>query len=1248
MKKFLAILLILLTFGVALQAAELLPIPFTFTGRWQPSEDPVLIDDFGLQDIQNMRRSGKHFKSIAGHTIVNSTSISAAPYLLNGFHFRKDQPQESHVIVVAADSTTPTASYLYQNTTAIPSAGAFSATILHTDAAGGIGTGRFSNAPGGNMVYANGAETLIWGGNELLTTTFITSTDSLTGTASLLTNPNDFSEQVRNTRTTSDQVAFIGGGIDASTVLLLHGDGTDASTTFTDSETTAKTVTAAGSAQIDTAQYKFATGSILLDGTGDYLTTADHAAWDMADGAFTLDLWVRFAALPAEREAMVIYSQRASATSLAQFALKKEGGIYTLGLTLITSGVAAYPISATWTTPTTGTWYHIALIRGWGGDANTWAVTVNGVTLGSNSLTTTYPNVAAALQIGQGATGSVSTYPPAQNDTYVKATTKFSTDYWPYYATDPSKSLTGAHAGNSWIAENGVATNQRFHIDLGTATIVNKIYYENDHNSGTDTDRGAKNITFWGSNTGASFAERTYGTDTGWTQLTTSQSTFDEHSAADAADPKYITVTNTTAYRYYAFKFADNWGSATLMGVRRIELNPITNIAFNGWMDEVRISKGIARYTANFTPSTMAYRTAANYWFVGTTRPLQGVKFYVGTANNTSSTMTVSEWNGVSWTALTATDNTSVGGVSLAQTGTVTWASTKDTSKVKYISGLSLYWYQFSISGGSATIYYTTVDAPIQPIRNIWNGREGYVGKCLKYDGTTYKDYTDEVNDEDAINSYAVLSSLANTHYLLLGFPEPQQAFNFTFIAGKENSTATTQMTVKYWDGQDWTTASALSDGTATTTTSLSKGGTVSFQSPGGGAEFSKAISDEVPLFYYKISFANTLDAEVQIGEIRGVMAPPTMSTYKFSEIFRNRLFLFNEANGDKNRATYSVENSPDIFNGEDSGNLYFGDNTELTAAAQVYNVFRTAATDQLIVMKKNETYRVAGDDPTTWLVQRMSGNIGCVAPLSMAVCDVADGAEEGVKRQVVIWQSDKGFVLSDGAAIVPISKDIDCYFNPLDARYIPTARQSKTVGWYDTSTKSYKALISSGSTALAHNLELEYSLESKEWTKIVRKAGSTADPLQSGFQVFDTNGIGYTYGGNTTGYLYRLENGSTFAGTNIEQILHTKDMILDTQAPLFRKSTVKYLRTAHKKKTLGGSVAIAHYGDQVITVNGVSNQVLPSTINTATAPYNTQSVAMGPFLYHSLKFTMSDSTVSDGMELIGLGLWVEPYTAIR
>ena len=167
----------------------------------------------------------------------------------------------------------------------------------------------------------------------------------------------------------------------------------------------------------------------------------------------------------------------------------------------------------------------------------------------------------------------LSQYPPAQNGTYVKSTTYYGSTYYPYFATDHSLSLTGNPNSNGWLsAATGSDTNQRFHIDLGSAIIINKVYYENYHASGGNTNQGVQHFTLWGSNNAAAFAELTYATDTNWTQLTCDISAFLQHSGADAADPRYIVVTNSTAYRYYAFKFADNYGGINYMGLRRIEL----------------------------------------------------------------------------------------------------------------------------------------------------------------------------------------------------------------------------------------------------------------------------------------------------------------------------------------------------------------------------------------------------------------------------------------------------------------------------------------------------------------------------------------------------------------------------------------------------------------------------------------------------------------------------------------------------
>jgi len=177
-----------------------------------------------------------------------------------------------------------------------------------------------------------------------------------------------------------------------------------------------------------------------------------------------------------------------------------------------------------------------------------------------------------------------SQYPPAFTETYVIATTHYALESLiPPLTTNNASSLTGDWINNQWVSGNGVNSNQRFHIDLGSAKTIRRIYYENGHQNGGDTNTGAKNFTFWGSNTGASFLETTYATDTGWTEIPVAQYFLDEHVGTNNPDPKYILVTNSVAYKYYAFKFSNNYNYASFMGVRRIELQTEDLIINSSW-----------------------------------------------------------------------------------------------------------------------------------------------------------------------------------------------------------------------------------------------------------------------------------------------------------------------------------------------------------------------------------------------------------------------------------------------------------------------------------------------------------------------------------------------------------------------------------------------------------------------------------------------------------------------------------------
>jgi hypothetical protein len=75
--------------------------------------------------------------------------------------------------------------------------------------------------------------------------------------------------------------------------LLLHMDGSNGSTTFTDSSSNALTVTANGNAQISTAQSKFGGASGYFDGTGDFLTvTNSNNVLTFSSDDFTIEFWL--------------------------------------------------------------------------------------------------------------------------------------------------------------------------------------------------------------------------------------------------------------------------------------------------------------------------------------------------------------------------------------------------------------------------------------------------------------------------------------------------------------------------------------------------------------------------------------------------------------------------------------------------------------------------------------------------------------------------------------------------------------------------------------------------------------------------------------------------------------------------------------------------------------------------------------------------------------------------------------------
>lgn len=140
----------------------------------------------------------------------------------------------------------------------------------------------------------------------------------------------------------------------SSVSALLHFDGTDGSTTFTDE--TGKVWMASGNAQIDTSQSKFGDASGLFDGNGDYISTPSHMGFGFGAGDYTVEVWVRPTAGGADQ---VIFDNRGGGNAgLAMYSSITAGS--SGGKWGFANNTA---VAATGSVLTVGAWAHLAVCR---------------------------------------------------------------------------------------------------------------------------------------------------------------------------------------------------------------------------------------------------------------------------------------------------------------------------------------------------------------------------------------------------------------------------------------------------------------------------------------------------------------------------------------------------------------------------------------------------------------------------------------------------------------------------------------------------------------------------------------------------------------------------------------------------------------------------------------------------------------------------------------------------------------------
>src|SRR5262245_47647076 len=170
---------------------------------------------------------------------------------------------------------------------------------------------------------------------------------------------------------------------DSFTKALLHCDGADASTTFTDSNAggSAHTWTANGNAQVDTADFKFGGASLLSDGTGDFVSTPDSVDFTLGSGDFTIDVWFKCVETTAINKN--IAGQTDAGDTAAGSAWRITRDITTNFISFRLSNGSAYTV-VTGTTQFTNLinpgWHHVAAVR----TGNTLKLFIDGIQEGGD------------------------------------------------------------------------------------------------------------------------------------------------------------------------------------------------------------------------------------------------------------------------------------------------------------------------------------------------------------------------------------------------------------------------------------------------------------------------------------------------------------------------------------------------------------------------------------------------------------------------------------------------------------------------------------------------------------------------------------------------------------------------------------------------------------------------------------------------------------------------------------------------
>ena len=418
---------------------------------------------------------------------------------------------------------------------------------------------------------------------------------------------------------------------DSYTKLLLHMDGTGSS--FTDSSSSPKTVTANGNAA--QVQSKFGGKSGYFDGTGDYLSVQISDDFNLGNGDFTIDYWEY-------RTNNVTSSSIINTLTGAYCAVGYQSG----GSLLFycSSNGSSWDIvdALSMGTAVLNIWTHYTIVR----NGNTFSTYQNGNFISSTTSSASVANITVSLVVGVSFIGYIDELRIS------KGIARWTSNFTPLnhpYSSNPTKLLLhmdGADNGTSFVdSSESQKTVTRYgsvtkidHTKFGTASaFFDGVDDYLDISNSTDFRFGTSDFTvdFWirtSVKTLDTYYRRLFMLDgptgnatnnfqiaivptSGYINVWSTSGSLDFNGTTDVADNvwHHIAVTRTSGlvklYVGGTYQSSQSWNVDINLANTRPRIGAYTsaNGRFSGYMEELRISNGVARWTSNFTPPVVAY-----------------------------------------------------------------------------------------------------------------------------------------------------------------------------------------------------------------------------------------------------------------------------------------------------------------------------------------------------------------------------------------------------------------------------------------------------------------------------------------------------------------------------------------------------------------------------------------------------------------------------------------------------------------